>query len=227
MRVVQGWGSWHKYRAPLSPHYLRAVHTLIRLLPPVKGERVWLNWVFFRSWGWDYLVMFSLSTGKNRVGGVRFLSMRLSVLFMGLLKIIPTGTHRRFVAQNAQARNFYTPIAGSSYCPEMVLEKFKIRKTMIFYVFAAFLDDMSTLIFLGIGLKEGNPIIAWLIGISPVAWILYDVFWFLFCVAVTNHIKDEVSPRVFTIIWICFGALRLFASIHNFRQIQLMRSYLS
>ncbi|GAG53639.1 unnamed protein product [marine sediment metagenome] len=86
---------------------------------------------------------------------------------------------------------------------------------MIFYIFSCILDEISTLNYLKKGGIETNPIVAWMIGISYLVWILYDVIMFLVTYAYNFYMRDKLNPKIFTAFWIIFGALRLYAAIHN------------
>jgi len=83
------------------------------------------------------------------------------------------------------------------------------------------MDEISTLTILKMGGKEANPIITWMIGISPLLWILCDFIIFLSYYAMDIYLKDKVSPKTLTAFWLIAGSARLSCAIWNYNQIRL------
>ena len=102
-----------------------------------------------------------------------------------------------------------------------MLDKLKIRKLMIFYLFSYIMDEISTLTILKMGGKEANPIITRMIGISPLLWILCDFIIFLSYYTMDIYLRDKASPKTLTAFWLIAGSARLSCAIWNYNQIRI------
>ena len=102
-----------------------------------------------------------------------------------------------------------------------MLDKLKIRKLMIFYIFSVIMDEISTLTLLKMGGTEGNPFVAWMIGISPLVWVLYDLIMFLAVYTFDIHNREKWGSKFFTAFWSFFVIYRLSLTIWNYNQIRL------
>ena len=92
---------------------------------------------------------------------------------------------------------------------------------MIFYVFSVIMDEISTLTLMKMGGTEANPFVAWMVGISPLVWLLCDLIIFLAYLACNYYMMDKVTPGVFTWFWLIAGGVRLFFAIWNYNQIRV------
>jgi len=102
-----------------------------------------------------------------------------------------------------------------------LLEKFKIRKVMILYVFSVLMDEISTLTFIKTGGIEVNPFVALMVGISPWVWLLYDLSLFLAAYTFDVQVRDKWDPKILTTAWMFFCVYRLSCCIWNYNQIRV------
>jgi len=102
-----------------------------------------------------------------------------------------------------------------------LLEKYKIRKVMIFYVLSVLMDEISTLTLIKTGGIEVNPFVVLMVGISPWIWLLYDLILFLAAYTFDVQARDKCNPKILTTAWVFFSFYRLSTTIWNYNQIRI------
>jgi hypothetical protein len=92
-----------------------------------------------------------------------------------------------------------------------------LNASLIFYGFAAFLDEASTFAVLSKGGVELNPNVSWMISVHPLLYSLCDLL--LFSVFCALDILLRVRVRRFSLVWAVVGFERLFFSAWNIIQL--------